>query len=70
MIIRSLQQPTYQRSQSGIPGYGPSKKQGADQNGKTFEDYLLEAFEGEVVQEGKWFSSNMSDLTKRNLERL
>jgi len=70
MIIRSLTQPEYQRSQKGVPGYGPSRKASSSMDGKSFEEYLMEAFQGEVVQDNSWFSSNMSDLSRRNLERL
>lgn len=72
MIIRSLQQPGYERNQKGIPGYGPSRKHSSldEQSPKSFEDFLTEAFEGEIVQEGKWFTSNLSDLSRKNLEKL
>ena len=70
MIIRSLEQPTYNRKhKGGLPGFGPSKKT-TDQSGKSFEDFLTEAFQGEVVQEGSWTSANLTDLTRRNLHKI
>lgn len=42
----------------------------AKNNEKSFEQYLLDAFEGEVVQKGNQFFGNVSSLTKDNLIRL
>ncbi|MDF3819291.1 hypothetical protein P3G55_05240 [Leptospira sp. 96542] len=71
MIVRSIQQPAYSsRRDSGLPGQGPKKGFSQNSNGKTFEEYLMDAFQGEVVQNGTWVSPNLSDLGKKNLKRL
>ncbi|MEM7180578.1 MAG: hypothetical protein AAF518_06685 [Spirochaetota bacterium] len=38
--------------------------------GKTFEEYLLELFEGDLVQTGGMFTPIVSDLTMRNIEKI
>ncbi|TGN19201.1 LIC12298 family protein [Leptospira idonii] len=72
MIVRSIHQPAYNRhKESGLAGQGPTKKGFAHQSGgKTFEEYLMEAFQGEVVQKGDWVSPKISDLSQKNLRRL
>ncbi|EMO53323.1 LIC12298 family protein [Leptospira noguchii] len=74
MIIRSLQESAnYQRKRSGLPGAGPNWKErtrAGEPNLKSFADYLEEAFEGELVQKGAWFSDSLSELSKNNLKRI
>ncbi len=71
MVIKSIHYPAYQRPKRGLagkvqqlPGIAKSRFE------RTFEDYLMEVFQGEVVQEGFQFSSQLSDLTIRNLRKL
>jgi hypothetical protein len=72
MVIKSLEYPIYQRKkQGGLSGDVPKIKAFSNSNlGKSFEDYLREAFKGEMVQEGSWFSSDLTDRSKRNLRKL
>ncbi len=51
-----------------MTGKGVDFPKQADQ--KTFDQYLLDAFQGEVVQKGPDFSKRLSDLTRDNLIRL
>ena len=62
MLVRSLYQPLHPRDRrEGLPGAGP-KKVRLDSIGstKSFEEYLMEAFQGEVVQKGEWVSPRLS----------
>ncbi|XDD55072.1 hypothetical protein AB3N62_04485 [Leptospira sp. WS4.C2] len=71
MIVRSIQQPAYNRHKDqGLAGQGPRKGFSQNQTGKTFEDYLMEAFQGEVVQNGEWVSPDLSTLGQKNLKRM
>ncbi|XDD49495.1 hypothetical protein AB3N59_13935 [Leptospira sp. WS92.C1] len=74
MIIRSLQESAnYQRKRGGLAGAGPNwreRSHAGEANLKSFADYLEEAFEGEVVQKGAWFSDSLSELSKNNLKRI
>ncbi|MCE9499625.1 MAG: hypothetical protein K8R21_03865 [Leptospira sp.] len=73
MIIRSLEQPVYNRQKKGgLPGAGLKAKGIPEREnmGKSFEEYLTEAFKGEVVQQGAWFSDSLSDLSRKNLDRI
>lgn len=74
MIIRSLENPVYSRKRKGgLPGAGPIHKaqySPKKDTGKSFEDFLQEAFDGEVIQKGAWFSNNITDLTKKNLRKI
>ncbi|TGK28929.1 hypothetical protein EHQ12_05050 [Leptospira gomenensis] len=74
MIIRSLQESAnYQRKRGGLAGAGPNwreRTRAGEANLKSFADYLEEAFEGEVVQKGTWFSDSLSELSKNNLKRI
>ncbi|WP_108976444.1 LIC12298 family protein [Leptospira ryugenii] len=71
MIVRSIHQPAYNRhKESGLSGQGPKRGFASSQEGKTFEEYLMEAFQGEVVQKGDWVSPKLSDLGQRNLKRM
>lgn len=71
MIIRTVQPPVYRRRKKGLPGVG--LKLGiveAKGLGRTFDDYLLDLFQGEIVQEGGRFSSSLSDMMIRNLQKI
>lgn len=68
MIVRSLESPVFQkRKREPLAGKGAER---ASNEQKSFEEYLLDAFNGEVVRDGSRFSSKMSDLTRDNLIRL
>ena len=70
MIIRSLENPIYyNRKKTGLAG-AELKPKAISNEDKSFEEYLKEAFEGEVVQNGKWFSKNLSQLTLKNLQKI
>lgn len=73
MVIRSLYQPVYQRDRKqGLPGAAPAPvaKSRLDDGNKTFEEYLRESFQGEVVQQGAWFAPQVSELSKKNLQKI
>ncbi|MCC5816662.1 MAG: hypothetical protein JJT78_18070 [Leptospira sp.] len=71
MVIRSLYQPVYQRDRKqGLPGAAPAVKTRLDDGTKTFEEYLRESFQGEVIQQGAWFAPQVSELSKKNLQKL
>lgn len=71
MVIRSLYQPVYQRDRKqGLPGAAPQTKPKFDDGTKTFEEYLQESFQGEVVQKGTWFAPQISELSRSNLQKL
>jgi len=69
MIVRKLESPLYYRQQrrEALPGRGYET---VAANRKSFNQYLLEAFQGEVVQEGKRISPRVSPLQRENLIRL
>lgn len=69
MIVKKLESPVYHRRQRRpLPGRGvEGLSNGAD---KSFDQYLLEAFQGEVVQNGDRFSGKVSSLQQENLIRL
>lgn len=71
MIIRSLYQPVYHRDRKqGLPGaVGASRKESGEDN-LTFEDYLKQSFQGEVVQKGTWFSPRVTELSRKNFQKL
>jgi hypothetical protein len=71
MIIKSLENPVYyRRKKGGLAGNQALKIKPASNDQKTFEEYLTEAFQGEVVQTGFNFSKKLSDLTIRNLKKI
>lgn len=70
MIVKNLEGPVYHRKRrQGLAGRGGAQSP-ALADSKSFDQYLLEAFQGEVVQEGKLFSDTLSALTRENLIRL
>lgn len=73
MVIRSLYQPVYHREKrNGLPGAvsAAQAKPKFEDGNKSFEDYLTEAFRGEKVQEGTWFSPQVTELSRRNLKKI
>ena len=56
----------YKKNRTALAGKGAKSAN----REKSFDQYLLEAFNGEVVQNGKDFSSSLSKLTRDNLIRL
>jgi len=69
MIVKKLESPVYyRRHRQSLRGQGGA--QAAPAMDKSFDQYMLEAFQGEVVQEGKQFSKSVSSLTRENLIRL
>ena len=71
MIIKSLENPVYyRRKKGGLAGNQALKLKPVASATKTFEEFLTEAFQGEVVQTGTQFSKKLSDLTIRNLKKI
>ncbi|GBF38358.1 MULTISPECIES: LIC12298 family protein [Leptospira] len=74
MMIRSLQDSgAYERSRKGLAGAGfdwREKVRSSEPNSKTFADYLEESFQGDLVQDGNWFSETLSELSKKNLRKI
>ncbi|TGK04978.1 hypothetical protein EHO59_09030 [Leptospira semungkisensis] len=74
MMIRSLQDSgAYERSRKGLAGAGfdwREKVRSVDPDTKTFADYLEESFQGDLVQDGNWFSETLSELSKKNLRKI
>lgn len=68
MVVRKMESPVYEkRRREALPGKGVERSSSGP-NG--FEQYLLDAFEGEVVKEGNRFASHVSPLQKENIIRL
>lgn len=72
MIQKSLEFPVYSRkTKGGLPGAGENNPKIQSANfARTFEDSVLELFHGEIVQEDSRFSSQLTELTKRNLKKI
>lgn len=69
MIVKQLESPVYyKRRRESLPGRGGEAR--ALKHDKSFDQYLLEAFQGEVVRDGKEFSRNVSSMQRDNLIRL
>lgn len=69
MIVKQLESPVYyKKKRRALPGRGPEQSSGDVR--KSFEEYLTEAFSGEVVQKNQEFSSKLSNLARENLIRL
>ena len=69
MVVKKLENPIYyRRNRQALPGKGVEIS--GRNHEKTFDQYLLEAFDGEVVQNGGRFSKNISPMAKDNLIRL
>jgi hypothetical protein len=68
MIVTKLESPVYyKKRREALSGKGGSPR---GEREKTFEQYLLEAFNGEVVKKGESVSPKLSQLTRENLIRL
>lgn len=69
MIVRKIDAHVFQKPRrNALTGKGWDMR--AKNQEKGFEQYLIEAFQGEVVQDGKHFSSELTSLARRNLVRL
>lgn len=69
MIVKKMESPVYyRRSREGLPGKGIDARPVNEE--KSFDQYLIEAFQGEVVRDGNKYSKELSSLTKENLIRL
>jgi len=69
MIVRKLESPIFEKhSREGLPGRGVEPVAGNRE--KTFDQYLLEAFDGEIVKNGNSFAPGLSSLTRENIIRL
>lgn len=70
MVIKSLEYPVnYRRKTAGLAGTGSAKTL-VKNSVKSFEEYLMEAFQGELVQNGNLFSAHLSAQTKTNLSKI
>lgn len=69
MIVRKMENPVFhKRKRTSLPGRD-IEDQAINQE-KGFDQHLLEAFSGEVVQKGNLFSTKVTPLTRDNLIRL
>ncbi|MCB1158983.1 MAG: hypothetical protein H7A25_06820 [Leptospiraceae bacterium] len=70
MIIRAIESPVYRRRRGGLKGRGLNPEGVMDSPflGLTFEDYLKDLFEGQLVQTGNLFSTDLSEMMRRNLQ--
>lgn len=69
MVVKKLESPLYyRRRRDSLPGKGVEEK--PKNREKTFDQYLLDAFQGEVVKKGNDVSPRVSSLTRDNLIRL
>ena len=69
MIVKKLESPVYhRRPRRSLAGRGGDNDSFAES--KSFDQYLIEAFQGEVVQKGDRFSGKVSALQQENLIRL
>lgn len=69
MIVRKMENPVFHKRKRGSL-QGKDFDEMAKNNEKSFEQYLLDAFQGEVVQKGNNISKDVSNLTRDNLIRL
>ncbi len=70
MIVRKLESPLYQKKKrEPLAGQGFDHPSTANSE-KSFDQYLLEAFQGEVVAEDNRFHSKVSELQRENIIRL
>lgn len=68
MIVRKMESPVFQqKKRQPLPGRGAEHVANEE---KSFDQYLLEAFQGEVVKEGERFHDSLSPLQKENVVRL
>ena len=69
MIVRKIDSQVFQKPRrQGLPGKSlyirPQNQE------KGFDQYLIEAFQGELVKENERFSAKLSPLARSNLLRL
>ena len=69
MIVKKINSQAFHRpKRQGLPGKGlyirPKNQE------KGFDQYLIEAFQGELVKENRGFSARLSPLAHDNLLRL
>jgi len=70
MIVRKLESPLYQKKKrEPLAGQGVEVPATANSE-KSFDQYLLEAFQGEVVREDSKFKGQVSELQRENIIRL
>ncbi|MBI38851.1 MAG: hypothetical protein CMF59_04570 [Leptospiraceae bacterium] len=70
MIVRKLESPLYQKKKrEPLAGQGFDGPSTANSE-KSFDQYLLEAFKGEVVREDNQFQGKVSELQRENIIRL
>lgn len=70
MIVRKLESPLYQKKKrEPLPGQGVEVS-GSANSEKSFDQYLLEAFQGEVVRDENQFRGQLSELQRENIIRL
>ena len=72
MVIKSLEYPVYNRkSNSGLSGESRKDSRVVSANyAKTFEEAICDLFSGEIVQDGSKVSPTLSDMTRRNLNKI
>ncbi len=69
MVVKQAEGAVYhRRKRESLPGKGIEVRAGNRE--KSFDQYLIEAFSGEVVRQGERFSNQVSQLTRDNLIRL
>ncbi|MCB1169428.1 MAG: hypothetical protein KDK25_03795 [Leptospiraceae bacterium] len=70
MIVRKMESPLYQKKRrEPLTGKGVEVPSAANSE-KSFDQYLLEAFEGEVVRQDSQFKADLSELQRENIIRL
>lgn len=68
MIVKTIDSPVfYRKKRNALPAKGVERKHHPD---KSFDQFLIEAFGGEVVQKNKEYSPELSFLSRENLIRL
>lgn len=68
MIVNRLESPVYYRRKRGA--VATQRVERVEESQKSFDDYLLEAFQGEVVAQNSQVSDRLSNLTRENIIRL
>jgi len=72
MVIKSLEYPVYNRkSMNGLSGGSLKDSPVVSANfAKTFEEAICDLFAGEIVQDGSKVSPTLSEMTRRNLNKI
>ncbi len=69
MHVTTVESRFYRRfSRPALAGRGREVESGNKQ--RSFDDYLVEAFQGEVIKDGPRYSRSISPLARQNLVRL